>query len=98
MASLPPRSESSQLLEDVDSRPPFVAFHRVHQVDHPLVEGGFDAVFSATLDDAAVDDVDLGLSSSFKVLEHRSLRGSCVAHRHFEGFVGPLAVFGTADD
>src|SRR5215217_2503332 len=55
------RLSAGQRLEDVSSRTTLAPFHRVHQFDDPGVEGSLDAVLSAPLDNAAVDDVDLGL-------------------------------------
>src|SRR5919112_667685 len=70
----------------------------MHELDDAGIEGGFDAVLSAPLDNTAVYDVDLGLHALLEVLEHRSLGRPGVAHSYFEGFVGPLAVFGAACD
>src|SRR5215216_1404696 len=70
----------------------------MHELDDAGIEGGFDAVLSAPLDNTAVYDVDLGLRALLEVLEHRSLGRPGVAHSYFEGFVGPLAVFGAACD
>src|SRR5215211_6390916 len=70
----------------------------MHELDDAGIEGGFDAVLSAPLDNTAVYDVDLGLRALLEVLKHRSLGRPGVAHSYFEGFVGPLAVFGAACD
>src|SRR5687768_9495869 len=70
----------------------------MHELDDAGIEGGFDAVLSAPLDNAAVYNVDLGLHALLEVLEHRGLGRPGVAHGYFEGFVGPLAVFGAAYD
>src|SRR5215216_5914984 len=70
----------------------------MHELDDAGIEGGFDAVLSAPLDNTAVYDVDLGLRALLEVLEHRSLGRPSVAHSYFEGFLSPLAVFGAACD